>query len=63
MVFEPLLLKEYSNTIEGWKARLRAMALPMLWIAIGSFLIYLFLLALIAGGICRYVFLSISEGE
>lgn len=46
-VFEPLLLKAYSNTIKGWKNRLRAMLVPMVWFVVLSFFIYGFSLLLI----------------
>lgn len=49
LVFEPDLLKEYSDTVNGWQVRLRAMAWPMFWITAFCFFIYLNIVALIVG--------------
>jgi len=48
LVFEPQLLEEYSDTIKDWRQRLRAMLMPMFWIAVFNFWVYFFFIAVIA---------------
>lgn len=49
LVFEPVLLKEYSDTIKGWQNRLRAMMVPLMGIAVLASSTYVLALMLIFG--------------
>lgn len=49
LMFEPLLLKEYSDTVKSWRDRLNAILMPLTRIAVLSGLIYTLLILLISG--------------
>lgn len=40
VIFEPMLLEEYSDTVKDRGARLRGTLIPVLWMIFGSFVIY-----------------------
>ncbi len=48
LIFEPGLLREYSDSLKSWRARLQAMVTPLIWIAVGSCAVYLLTGAVLA---------------
>lgn len=62
-IFEPLLLKAYSDIVKGWQNRLWVMLMPMLWFAVFGFFTYVLLLTLICGLDLPYYFPSSFKSE